>query len=236
MGCSYYQLEPGGQCNGSVNVPGDKSISHRAVILASIADGVSEITGFLPSTDCEATLSAFQCMGVKVEQIASSHIRIHGVGKCGLAPPDSELNMGNSGTAMRLLSGILCGQKFSSMLIGDESLSKRPMQRIQTPLLKMGAKIALSTDGTPPIIIDSTKSLHGINYQLPLASAQVKSCVLLAGLYADSKTCVQENTCSRDHTERMLQSFSYPIEIEKDQVCLEDRGKLIPSSISTKHP
>ncbi|MGI9227535.1 MAG: 3-phosphoshikimate 1-carboxyvinyltransferase [Gammaproteobacteria bacterium] len=232
MGSSNYQLEPGGNCNGSVNIPGDKSISHRAVMLASIADGVSEITGFLPSTDCEATLSAFQCMGVKVERITPSHIRIHGVGNLGLAPPDSELNMGNSGTAMRLLSGILCGQKFSTKLIGDESLTKRPMQRIQTPLLKMGAKIALSTDGTPPIIIDSPKSLRGINYPLPMASAQVKSCVLLAGLYADSKTCVQETSCSRDHTERMLQSFSYPVEIEKGQICLEGGGKLKASSIN----
>ena len=232
MVCSSYQLEPGGQCSGSLIVPSDKSISHRAVMLASIAEGVSEITGFLPSADCEATLSAFQNMGVNVERIAPTHIRVHGVGLLGLVQPKEELNLGNSGTAIRLLSGILCGQKFSSTLIGDESLSKRPMQRIQNPLIKMGAQIILSGEGTPPITINASNSLNGIDYLLPVASAQVKSCVLLAGLYADSETCVQETTCSRDHTEKLLQSFSYPIEIEKNRICLKGKEKLKACSIN----
>ena len=231
MDCSYFQLDPGGLCNGLLTVPGDKSISHRAVILAAIAEGVSEITGFLPSTDCEATVSAFECMDIKVERISPTHIHVHGKGLFGLVPPNRELYLGNSGTAMRLLCGILCGQRFSSKLIGDESLSMRPMQRIQTPLKKMGANISLNDGNTPPLIISSCDSLNGIHYTLPVASAQVKSCVLLAGLYANGETCVQEIVCSRDHTERMLQSFSYPIEIEKDRICLQGKEKLTACSI-----
>lgn len=232
MGSAYFQLEPRGQCSGSIQVPGDKSISHRAVMLASLAKGTSEITGFLPATDCEATLAAFQNMGAQVEQLAPAHIRIHGVGLKGLHVPHGELNMGNSGTAMRLITGILCGQNFTSTLIGDESLTARPMQRIHAPLQEMGANIVMSDAGTPPLKIQAANSLHGIHYQLPVASAQVKSCVLLAGLYAQGTTCIAESTPSRDHTERMLQTFSYPIEIESKQVCLTGGSQLIATDIN----
>ncbi len=232
MGSSYYQLEPRGQCSGSIQVPGDKSISHRAVMLASLAEGTSEITGFLPATDCEATLTAFHSMGVKVERLAPTQVRIHGVGLEGLHPSHGEINMGNSGTAMRLMAGILCGQKFTSTLIGDESLSARPMQRIQVPLQKMGADIVMSNKGTPPLEIQPSSSLHGIHYQLPMASAQVKSCILLAGLYAQGKTCIEESILTRDHTERMLQTFSYPIEVEDKRVCLTGGGRLIAKNIN----
>ncbi len=232
MGSSNYQLEPRGQCSGSIQVPGDKSISHRAVMLASLAEGISEITGFLPATDCETTLTAFHSMGVKVERLAPTQVRIHGVGLEGLHPPHGEINMGNSGTAMRLMAGILCGQKFTSTLIGDESLSARPMQRIQVPLQKMGAGIVMSNKGTPPLEIQPSNSLHGIHYQLPMASAQVKSCILLAGLYAQGKTCIEESILTRDHTERMLQTFSYPIEIEDKRVCLTGGGRLIATNIN----
>ena len=232
MGSSYYQLEPRGQCSGTIQVPGDKSISHRAVILASLAEGTSEITGFLPAIDCEATLTAFHSMGVKVERLAPTQVRIQGVGLEGLHPPYGELNMGNSGTAMRLLAGILCGQNFPSKLVGDESLCARPMQRIQVPLQKMGAEIIMSNAGTPPLEIQPSNSLHGIHYQLPMASAQVKSCILLAGLYAQGTTCIDESILTRDHTERMLQTFSYPIQITNKCVCLTGGNRLKATSIN----
>jgi len=239
MGSSFYQLEPQGQCSGSVQVPGDKSISHRAVMLASLAEGVCLIDGFLPSTDCEATLAAFKSMGVQMEALSPTKIRIHGVGLKGLKSPQGELNMGNSGTAMRLMSGILAGQEFPSTLVGDESLTARPMKRIQIPLQDMGANLALSNQGTPPLRVQPSNGLHSIDYQLPVASAQVKSCVLLAGLYAQGRTCVEENVRSRDHTERMLQAFSYPIEIEDNRVCLSGGKQLtainidVPGDISS---
>ena len=231
MAAAHYQLEPQGQCNGSIQIPGDKSISHRAVMLASLAQGVSEVNGFLPASDCKATLAAFQSMGVQVQHLSSTHIRIHGVGLTGLRPPQAALNMGNSGTAMRLMAGILCGQRFSSTLIGDESLSMRPMQRIQTPLQEMGAKIKLSDQGTPPIAIQAPGALRSISYQAPIASAQVKSCVLLAGLYAQGQTCIREPAHSRDHTERMMQTFSYPIIIKHERICLSGKGGLVATDI-----
>ncbi|MDH3609765.1 MAG: 3-phosphoshikimate 1-carboxyvinyltransferase [Gammaproteobacteria bacterium] len=231
MGSAYFHLEPSATCNGTVVVPGDKSISHRAVMLASLAEGESEIIGFLPSTDCEATLNAFQNMGVQIERIDDTHVRIQGVGLKGLRAPSNVLNMGNSGTAMRLMAGILSGQSFSSTLVGDASLSSRPMQRIQTPLKKMAANIASEEGYIPPLVIQPSSKLVGIDYSLPIPSAQVKSCVLLAGLYAQGKTCVKENTSTRDHTERMLQTFSYPIEVNHQSVCVEGGGKLIASKI-----
>lgn len=231
MSTSDYQLEPQGECSGAIQVPGDKSISHRAVMLAAIAEGVTEINGFLSSTDCIATVKAFQAMGVKIEEFESNKIRVHGVGLKGLQHPQTELDMGNSGTAMRLMAGILGGQNFTTTLIGDASLSTRPMQRIQQPLQKMGANIVLSDKGTPPIKIQATKSLRGIQYQLPIASAQIKSCVLLAGLYAQGKTCVEESIKSRDHTERMLQAFSYPVAMENNTVCVSGEEKLFANNI-----
>ena len=239
MQFSSYQMQAQGKCSGTLEIPGDKSISHRAVMLASLAQGVSELTGFLPSADCQATLSAFQNMGVKVERLSATQLRIHGVGLNGLHAPTSKLDMGNSGTAMRLMAGVLCGQKFTSLLTGDESLTARPMQRICEPLQKMQADISMSPQGTPPLKINnSTKefsSLSGIVYRPPIASAQVKSCVLLAGLFAEGNTCVEEEVQTRDHTEKMLQSFAYPVQIEKKdnykRICVQGGDALLATNI-----
>jgi len=231
MGSQNYYLEPGSACSGRAEVPGDKSISHRAIMLASLAEGVSKVTGFLSSTDCEATLTAFQHMGVSIERLNETELLIHGVGLRGLSPAQQPLDMGNSGTAMRLMAGILSGQQFASTLVGDHSLSSRPMQRIQKPLEKMGANITCDSGNTPPISLHPSKQLQGIQYKLPVPSAQVKSCVLLAGLYARGKTCIEETTITRDHTERMLQTFSYPIDFQRGKICLQGSGKLIAGEI-----
>lgn len=226
-------------CSGETQVPGDKSISHRAIMFASLAEGMCDIKGFLPSTDCEATLAAFQQMGVQVERVSETHVKIHGVGLHGLIAPSSPLDMGNSGTAMRLMAGVLSGQSFFSTLVGDESLSNRPMQRIQKPLQQMGANVTSENKYTPPLVIHPVDNLQGINYSLPVPSAQVKSCVLLAGLYAQGKTCANENAITRDHTERMLQAFSYPVTVNDQSICIEGGGKLhaenieIPGDISS---
>ena len=231
MGSTNFYLEPGSTCSGTVEVSGDKSISHRAIMFASIAEGVSEVKGFLSSTDCEATLTAFQNMGVQIERASDTHLRIQGVGLMGLSASEAFLDMGNSGTAMRLMAGILSGQKFISTLVGDHSLSSRPMQRIQIPLEKMGAKIKSNDGNTPPLEVQPSKELVGIHYKLPVPSAQVKSCVLLAGLYAQGKTCIEEDVATRDHTERMLQTFSYPIEKNETSVCIEGHGKLLAGNV-----
>lgn len=203
-------VQPGGSIVGDCIVPGDKSISHRAIILGAIAEGVTEIEGFLESLDCLNTLNAFKQMGVHIEGPDEGRCRVHGVGMDGLTPPDAPLDLGNAGTSMRLLTGLLAAQSFDSMLVGDESLSKRPMDRVIDPLIKMGAKIE-SQEGKAPLKIIGGRSLQGIAYDSPVASAQVKSCLLLAGLYAKGETSVTEPGVSRDHTERMLTAFAYPI-------------------------
>ena len=239
MSAKLFRLEPRAFCAGEATVPGDKSTSHRAVMLASLAEGESKVSGFLPSTDCEATLKAFQDMGVQIDRIDETNVCIQGVGLKGLHAPANVLDMGNSGTAMRLMAGILSGQSFSSSLIGDESLSKRPMKRIQLPLKEMGADIGSEENYIPPLLINSVNQLNAISYELPVPSAQVKSCILLAGLYAQGKTCVIENTCTRDHTERMLQAFSYPVSVNNGTICLDGGGKLqscslqVPGDISS---
>jgi 3-phosphoshikimate 1-carboxyvinyltransferase len=192
--------------NSSVSVPGDKSISHRALMLGSIADGTSEISGFLAGEDCLSTLAAFRALGVKIEQPDVTRILVHGRGRDGLLPPAGSLDLGNSGTAMRLMCGVLAGQAFSCSLHGDQSLSARPMGRIIEPLAKMGARID-SAAGKPPLRIHGGQELIGIDYELPVASAQVKSCLLLAGLYAGGRTAVFEPAVTRDHTERMLRAM-----------------------------
>ena len=209
--------------SGQVIIPGDKSISHRSIILSSIAEGTSEISGFLKGEDCLATLNAFKKMGVKIED-EGKKIYVHGVGLNGLKKPIEDLDLGNSGTSMRLLAGLLSGQKFSSNLIGDSSLSSRPMKRILEPLQEMGASI-FAKENTAPISIKATNKLSGISYKLPIASAQVKSCILLAGLYADSDTQVTENHLTRDHTEKMFKKFG--IEIDEN---LKDSKKIIKIS------
>ncbi|MCK5396341.1 MAG: 3-phosphoshikimate 1-carboxyvinyltransferase, partial [Gammaproteobacteria bacterium] len=175
---------------GTIRVPGDKSISHRSIMFASLAEGTSHISGFLEGEDSLNTLRSFQAMGVDIEGPREGNVTIHGVGMNGLAPPSQALDLGNSGTSMRLLAGLLAGQKFDVELSGDVSLSKRPMKRVTDPLSEMGAKVATAEGGTPPLKITGNQSLNGFSYQMPVASAQVKSCCLLAGMYAQGKTCV----------------------------------------------
>ncbi len=216
-----YLLQPAHSACGEITVPGDKSISHRAIMLASIADGRTHITGFLSGEDCLATMHAFQQMGVTIERVADGELLVEGVGKHGLEPPSNELDLGNSGTSMRLLTGLLAGQSIASTLVGDESLMKRPMRRVCDPLSKMGAHVETSADGTPPVTIMPTDSLNAITYELPIASAQVKSALLLAGLYAQGITTIKEPKATRDHTERMLSAFGYPITTEAGSISLE---------------
>lgn len=194
-----------------VTVPGDKSISHRALMLGSIAEGQTEVDGFLAGEDCLATLDAMRSLGVAIEQPEPARMSIAGVGLHGLHASESPLDLGNSGTAMRLMAGLLSGQNFDSKLIGDESLTGRPMGRIITPLTQMGARIE-SQSGNPPLTIRGRGSLKAIDYLLPMASAQVKSAILLAGLFADGQTRVSEPAVTRDHTERMLRSMGVKVE------------------------
>jgi len=195
--------------HGDIQVPGDKSISHRAIILGAIAKGITTVQGFLDGEDCLRTLTAFQMMGVRIEGPFNQRVVIHGVGKRGLVKPLGPIDCGNSGTTMRLLAGILAAQSFSTQLTGDKSLSNRPMERIARPLMHMGAEIT-TCEGYPPLTIHGVPGLDGMTYEMPHASAQVKSCLLLAGMYAFGETRVIETGHTRDHTERMLTTFSYP--------------------------
>ncbi len=231
---------PGGSVNGTVTVPGDKSMSHRSVMFGSIAEGVSHIDGFLAGEDSLNTVAAFRKMGVNIERKSENQLIIHGVGMHGLKAPDSDLYMGNAGTGMRLIAGLLAAQKFNTNLTGDESLSGRPMGRVIDPLRLMGASIAGDEQGRPPLKIEPTENLHAIDYPLPMASAQVKSCVLLAGLYAQGTTTVTEPAVTRDHTERMLRSFGYSVNTSQaGEVQLSGGGSLrgcdmtIPADISS---
>jgi 3-phosphoshikimate 1-carboxyvinyltransferase len=201
-----YRAGPGGTATGELTVPGDKSISHRALMLGGIAQGVTDITGFLAGEDCLATLRALQTLGVQIERPEDQHVIVHGVGPRGLRGASTPLDMGNAGTAMRLSMGLLAPHGFNSTLIGDESLMRRPMERVATPLRLMGADIQ-TQNGRPPVVIRGNSDMHGIDYELPVASAQVKSAVLLAGLQTRGLTRVTEPAPTRDHTERMLRAF-----------------------------
>jgi 3-phosphoshikimate 1-carboxyvinyltransferase len=201
-----YRAGPGGAATGELTVPGDKSISHRALMLGGIAQGVTDITGFLAGEDCLATLRALQALGVRIERPEAQHVIVHGVGPKGLRGASAPLDMGNAGTAMRLSMGLLAPQNFDSTLIGDESLMRRPMERVATPLRLMGANIQTQS-GRPPVEIRGSARMSAIDYALPVASAQVKSAVLLAGLQASGCTRVTEPAPTRDHTERMLRAF-----------------------------
>jgi 3-phosphoshikimate 1-carboxyvinyltransferase len=203
---SEFVVEPCAGIAGRVRVPGDKSISHRALMLGAIASGTTQVEGFLEGEDCLATLRAVASLGVNVQRPAPGEVVIEGVGLRGLGRPRSVLDMGNAGTAMRLFMGLLSAQGFDSELIGDESLMRRPMERVAKPLRAMGAQID-TQDGRPPVRIRGGAALRGLRYEMPMASAQVKSAVLLAGLYAEGETTVVEPAVTRDHTERMLQSF-----------------------------
>ena len=208
-----FSVQPGGQVAGSIRVAGDKSISHRSIILASIANGITRVTGFLEGEDALNTVAAFREMGVTIVGPENGELTIYGVGKNGLRAPRKPLYMGNSGTAMRLLAGLLAAQSFDSELTGDESLMERPMNRVAVPLRSMGANIDTGDSGTPPLKIRGSK-LKGITYDMPIASAQIKSCLLLAGLYATGDTRIFEPTPCRDHTERMLQGFGYSVSVD----------------------
>ncbi|MEN8169634.1 MAG: 3-phosphoshikimate 1-carboxyvinyltransferase [Pseudomonadota bacterium] len=232
-------VQPGGKLSGQIRVPGDKSISHRSIMLGSLAEGTTEVSGFLEGEDSLATLQAFRDMGVRIEGPNEGRVTIHGVGLHGLKQPAGALDLGNSGTSMRLLAGLMSGQDFDLEMVGDASLSTRPMKRVTGPLAEMGAEVATTEEGTPPLKVKGAARLHGINYLMPVASAQVKSCILLAGLYADSTTCVTEPAPTRDHTERMLKGFGYPVKVDGATACVEPGGKLaampidVPADISS---
>jgi 3-phosphoshikimate 1-carboxyvinyltransferase len=208
---SRYMVRPTRSVHGELRVPGDKSISHRSLMLGAIAQGTTSINGFLASEDCLATLTALSALGVVIARPAETQLQVHGVGLHGLSAAAAALDMGNAGTAIRLLMGLLAGQRFDSTLVGDASLMRRPMERVAAPLRTMGARI--DTDhGRPPVHIHGAAALQGIDYRLPMASAQVKSALLLAALYAQGSTSVTEPAPTRDHTERMLRAFGVHIE------------------------
>ena len=207
-----FEVAGGGSLSGRVRVPGDKSISHRSMMLGALADGVTRVSGFLEGADAISTMNVFRALGVRIDGPDNGIVTVHGVGIDGLRPPAAPLDCGNAGTAMRLLMGLLAGQRFESVLIGDESLSRRPMRRVSEPLALMGARIETSATGTPPVRILPADRLKGIDYSMTVASAQVKSAILLAGLYAEGETAVTEPAPTRDHTERMLTGFGVSVE------------------------
>ncbi|MCG5512555.1 3-phosphoshikimate 1-carboxyvinyltransferase [Ectothiorhodospira shaposhnikovii] len=234
-----FLVEPGGRLEGRCRVPGDKSISHRSIMLGALAEGTTEVSGFLEGEDCLATLKAFRAMGVRIDGPEAGRVTIHGVGLQGLKAPDAPLDLGNSGTSMRLMAGLLAGQPFDTVLTGDASLSRRPMRRVTEPLSRMGARIDTGPEGRPPLTIRGGRALEGVDYDMPVASAQVKSSLLLAGLYARGRTCVTEPAPTRDHTERMLTGFGYDVACDQGRVCLQGGGRLhaaaidVPADISS---
>jgi 3-phosphoshikimate 1-carboxyvinyltransferase len=233
-----FVCKPGGSLDGNFRVPGDKSISHRSIILASIADGSSHISGFLQGEDSLNTMRAFQQMGVPIAR-NQGEVTVSGVGLHGLQAPATDLDMGNSGTAMRLLLGLLAGQSFDARLIGDSSLSSRPMLRVIQPLQQMGAIIESADGGRAPLQVRGGQVLEAIDYRMPVASAQVKSCLLLAGLYARGETIVHEPAPTRDHSERMLRGFGCDVASNAGEIRLRGNQALsacdidVPADISS---
>ncbi len=231
------QIQPCGPLHGSITVPGDKSISHRAIMLGALASGTTHITGFLMGEDCLSTIDCFRKMGVNID-ITENEVTVEGVGLHGLSAPEDELYTGNSGTTTRLLCGILAGQSFCSVLNGDASIQKRPMGRVIKPLREMGASIEGKHDNHCPLRIYPSE-LCGIEYRLPVASAQLKSAILLAGLYAEGQTTVIEPAPSRDHTERMFRALGVEIETNGNIITLEPPEDLhavdiaVPADISS---
>lgn len=234
-----FKVNPGGSVTGSLRVPGDKSMSHRSIMFGALANGVTHVKGFLEGEDALATLAAFRAMGVSVDGPNNGELTIYGVGLNGLKQPAGPLDLGNSGTAMRLMAGLMAGQTFPVTLVGDESLSKRPMGRVADPLRLMGVDIETEAGGCPPLKINGCGKVNAIHYDMPMASAQVKSCVLLAGLYAEGETSTTEPAPTRDHTERMLKGFGYPVRVEGSTAILTGRGRLaamdidVPADISS---
>jgi len=219
-GGARWRMAPGGGVGGTLTVPGDKSISHRALMLGALAEGDTHISGFLEGEDCLATARALEALGVPLERPGPQQVVVHGVGMHGLTAPAAPLDMGNAGTAMRLMMGVLAPQRFNSTLVGDESLMRRPMERVAVPLQMMGARIQ-TQEGRPPVRIYGTPQLRAVQYSLPVASAQVKSAVLLAGLYAAGTTRITEPAPSRDHTERMLAAFGASLRREGRSVAVD---------------
>lgn len=234
-----FRVQPGGSLSGTGRVPGDKSMSHRAVMLGALADGKTTISGLLEGEDVLRTIAAFRQMGVAIEGPVQGRVAIDGAGLQGLSVPRRPLDLGNSGTGMRLMAGILAAQRFDSTLIGDVSLTRRPMKRVVEPLCAMGASIVSEEGGYPPLRIAGGRALHGIHYRLPVPSAQVKSSILLAGLYATGETTVTEPVPTRDHTERMLRAFGYDVTIGGATAGLRGGGRLrattlaVPADISS---
>lgn len=234
-----YQIRPGGTLVGHLRVPGDKSISHRVIMLGAVAEGDSHASGFLQSEDTRTTIGAFQAMGVAIDASQPGEVHIKGAGLHGLRAPATALNLGNSGTSARLMTGLLAGQHFAADIVGDSSLTKRPMLRVVEPLRQMGARIDTSENGTLPLHIDGSP-LKAIDYTLPVASAQLKSCLLLAGMYAEGETVIHENTLTRDHTERLLLACGWPLErSDTGSLHIRSSGRLkafkleVPADISS---
>lgn len=227
-----WKASSGRPLSGVIAVPGDKSISHRALMLAAIADGTSRIRGFLEGEDTRATARILQQLGVRIETPGPGERIVHGVGLHGLKGVDSDLDCGNAGTGMRLLAGLLAGQSFPSRLVGDASLSRRPMGRVTAPLGRMGARIETREGGLPPLIINVSNGLQAIDYECPVASAQVKSATLLAGLYASGETTVIEPQPTRDYTERMLAAFGYPVRFSPGFASIEGGGRLTATDVN----
>nr|WP_302656078.1 3-phosphoshikimate 1-carboxyvinyltransferase [uncultured Agathobaculum sp.] len=231
------QIHPCGPLHGEITVPGDKSISHRAVMLGALANGTTHITGFLMGEDCLSTIDCFRKMGVSID-VSDKEVVVEGVGLHGLTAPECELYTGNSGTTTRLLSGILAGQSFTSTMNGDATIQRRPMGRVMKPLREMGASIEGKDDNFCPLTMHPSE-LHGIEYRLPVASAQLKSAILLAGLYAEGQTTVIEPAPSRDHTERMFRALGVEIETNGNAITLNPPEDLhavdiaVPSDISS---
>ena len=224
-------VPPAGELAGEVRVPGDKSVSHRAAMLGAIARGRTEVSGFLEAEDTHATVRAVRALGVSVEGDGHGSLSIRGGGRDGLEPPTAPLDLGNSGTGLRLLAGLLAGQPFDATLVGDESLSRRPMRRIVDPLERMGARVETTPGGLAPLAVRGARRLVGIDHRLEVPSAQVKSCLLLAGLRAAGRTRIVEPVPTRDHTERMLAGFGYEVERSPGEVSLRGGGELTARSV-----
>ena len=229
-----FTVKRGKGLRGEISVPGDKSISHRSIILASLAEGESTISGLLEGEDCLATIEVFKKMGIDISSKKGVYSVI-GNGLQGLKEPSEALDFGNSGTSIRLCAGLLSSQNFPSLLTGDKSLSTRPMRRVVDPLNAMGADLAATDEGTLPIKVSPVKSLHAIEYSLPVASAQVKSCLMLAGLFAEGETKITEKTITRDHTERMFMEYGLPIKIKPSgqsrTICVNKASRISPQDI-----
>ncbi|MBD8524581.1 3-phosphoshikimate 1-carboxyvinyltransferase [Pseudomarimonas arenosa] len=228
----HWMARKGRPLKGEITVPGDKSVSHRSIMLGALAEGTTRIRGFLEGEDTRATAAVFQQLGIEIESLPSGERLVHGRGLHGLRGSSDALDCGNAGTGMRLLAGVMAGQRFDSVLIGDASLSKRPMRRVTEPLALMGARIDTEAGGLPPLRIHGAQSLRGIDYATPMASAQVKSAVLLAGLYAEGATQVTEPHPTRDYTERMLAAFGWPIDYGEGRARLSGGHRLEAQQIA----